>query len=116
MTRKYENREDEILRAYVKLLQAMFMGVYDRIRIKDSWHTKKLSQRMITRKLNDLKELGAWLKTDECTIWFNMLGYCTGNGSRKMHETFNKTHADSVKFMKKHKVDKVGIDRKGKKR
>ena len=104
--KKYKNKEDEILRGYVKLVQAMLMNVYDRIRIKDSWHHKKLSQRMLTKKFDDLTELGVWLHTGNCIIWFDILSQCTGNGSRRMYETFIKTHAKSLEFLKKHPVDK----------
>lgn len=110
--KKYKNREDEILRGYVKLVQAMLMNVYDKIRIKDSWHNKKLSPRMIERKLNDIEELGLWIHSDGCKIWFNMLSLCTGAGSRKMHETFINTLTESRKFIKKQAVDKTAVDRK----
>jgi hypothetical protein len=110
--KKYKNKEDEILRGYVKLVQAMLMNVYDKIRIKDSWHDKKLSQRMLTRKLEDLTELGAWLHTGDSIVWFNILSLCTGNGSRKMHETFIDTLVKSKEFIKRQTVDKKAVDRK----
>lgn len=112
MSKQYKNREDEILRGYVKLVQAMLMLVYDRIRIKDSWRSKKLSQRMIDRKLNDLDELGMWLKGSDCLVWFNILSMCTGNGSRAMYETFMETHTSSLEFMNKQRaVDNSAVDR-----
>jgi len=102
MRGKHKNRENEIFEGYVELVQTMLTNIYDRIRIKDSWRSKKLSQRMIDRKLKDLDELGAWLHTKECMTWFNVLNWCIGNNRKRMHEIFVKTHAESVKFMKKH--------------
>lgn len=71
---------------------------------------------MLNRKMSDLDELGMWLKTEDCVIWFNLLGSCTGMGSRKMLEVFMRVYDDSVKFIEEYEerqtVDKKTIDNK----
>lgn len=113
MKKKTETTDDKILEGYVRLVQAMLMYVFDRIRIKKSWHDKKLSTKMLSRKVNDLNELGSWLRGESAPIWFNILGLCTENSGKKMYDTFLSTLNDSVKFVKKLKredVDKLTID------
>lgn len=108
MTRR-KNKEDETLLGYVLLVEAMLVNVFDRIRIKDSWYKKKISPRMLNRKIAELNELGAWLQSSDSRFWFNILGACTGRGSRKMHETFMGTWRKSMEFVKsqlRKRVDK----------
>ena len=110
MTKRYKNREDEVLKGYVKLVEAMLVLVYDRIRIKDSWQSKKISVRMLDKKRADLDDLGAWLQTENCKTWFDILGQCTGMGSKKMLEAFLRTYDSSLKFIEEHE-EKQAVDK-----
>jgi hypothetical protein len=116
MGRKKKNKEEEVLRGYVLLVETMLINVFDKIRIKDSWHQKELSAKMLAKKKSDLKEMGDWLATDNCKTWFNILGQCTGRGSLGMYRTFLKTHKKSTSFINNEfrkariAVDKLTID------
>ena len=101
MISRHNIKEDEVLRGYVTLLRTMLTNVYDRIRIKKSWHTKEITPNMLEGKKADLKEYGAWLKTSEAKAWFNIFGLCTELSSIKLYNTFVRTHKDSLRFIRK---------------
>jgi hypothetical protein len=99
MSQIKNNHENESLVGYVKLVEQMIINVFDRIRIKKSWHTKILTARMVERKRADVLELSAWLDTDSAKWWFDSYGRCTGKNGDMILNDFRIIARKSKDFL-----------------
>lgn len=97
--KKKHNIEEESEKGYVRLVAQMILNIFDRIRIKKSWHSKKISRDMIQKKREDIALYKDWLETDNAEFWFKTYGNCTNRNGLKMLNDFKIIVRKSTQFL-----------------
>lgn len=77
----------------------MIINVFDRIRIKKSWHSKKLSSRMLKKKIKNVESLTEWLYSEAAEIWFDAYGEASSKDGTRMLNDFKITSRKSMEFL-----------------